>query len=889
MRPPLRLERWLAASLPDDSASGRSMLGDLAEEFGQVAQEHGRGRAVAWYLWQSIAIAARYRVASARAGLAAFGSGAALDARSSIRALRRAPGLVAVAIGSLAGGVGLTTAAVSLVYAVWFAPLPWPDAQRLVDLEDTHPVEVCAGCSPGTSYDAWLDWKSLPVFETSVALWSGARVLGDGVSGRRVEVGAMAGDGFGVFDLPVALGRGWSPDDTGAGEPVAVLSHALWTSAFGADPGIVGRTVRLDDTPHTVIGVLDESARALDRSRIWVPFDADVVERGYAARGVWVVARLAEGVSVEAAQAAVAEVAAARFAGDPTLEPGWSARVTPLRDVLVRSAAQPAAAAALIATALVVLLITALNLTALLVARVNEREAEFGLRSALGAGRLRVARAAVLEALLLAVCGGAVGVWAAFVVSSGLLRRFGSDLPGWVLVDLDLRIASIALALVVGTALATALLPFARASDAGRHLGLSGRLVRTGRPARLLTHDVLLALQVALGVVLVAGSLSALRTYARVSDFDTLGHRWQGIDRLTVTLPSEAPLDAVTRLRSSLARDPGTERVAIARSVFLGSWGRADAASPVWVDGQPEPVPNSVVPRHSLAVSADYFDLYEIPIVAGRPVDDSDRRGGAGAAVVSESAARIMWPGAAPADALASTFSVRAGADRTAYTVVGVAADVVVNPGSESRRAGPRIYLALAQSPEALFDASPESALTVHVVGRDTESGLTRGREEWTEFVDRAVAGAAVTDITTVEAVLRRWIGPARITGWALAGLGALSLALLAMGVFGTVSYRMSSSRRELGIRVALGARPAGLVHGSLGGLGRAVAAALGVGLVGAWFVGRGAVGGVPLGADDAGIMLAVAAVLVLVALASAVVPVRRALAHDPVKSLRAE
>lgn len=886
MTPPRWIERLLAGCIPEAGASGHSLLGDLAEEYVELRGRRGRWLADGWYLAQALAIGAQYRLAAVPRWIDRARHGAVLDLRSSIRALRRSPGLVIVGVTSLAGGVGLTTAAVSLVYAIWFAPLPWTDAHRLVDLEDVHPVEVCAGCSPGTSYDAWLDWRELAVFETTAAFESTTRRLGDAEAARDVQVGAMAGDGFGVLDLPVALGRGLTPADGLAGSArVAVLSHAVWMSVFGGAPEVVGRPLHLDGVPHTVVGVLDPAARPLDRSRVWVPLDVEAVDRGFAARGLWVIARLADGVSLDRAQEVLAEAATSRFAADPTLEPGWTARATPLRDVLLRSAAQPSAAAALVATTVVVLLITTLNLTSLLVARVTEREAEFGLRSALGAGRSGLARAAVLEALLLSLAGGGLGVFGAFTALTALARRFQAELPGWVLAEVDLRVLSLAVAVVVTAALATSLLPVVRVSDMGRRRGMTGRLVGSGSPARLRTHDALLAMQVTLGVVLVAGSLSALRTYSRVSDFDTLGHRWRGITSVGVALPLDAPGDGAPTLRAALSDEPGIEKAALTRALFLGSWGREDAPSPVWVDGRPEAVPNAVVPRHSLAVSTGYFDLFEIPIVRGRPIDDSDRPGGAGAAVVSRAAARTMWPGVEPTELVGAGFSIRNGAERTAFTVVGIAADVVVNPGSESRRAGPRIYVALGQFGASFFDASPQSELVAQIV----ERGAPRAAQEWDTVIDRALPGAVVTHVTTVEAGLRRWVGPARITGWAFAGLAALALVLLALGVYGTVSYRMASSRRELGIRVALGARPARLVGDPLRGLARVLGLALSVGLVAAYAIGGGSAGGLPVGTDDVGTMAVVALVLIAVATVASLVPVRRALSVDPVQSLRSE
>ncbi|MEQ9568814.1 MAG: ABC transporter permease, partial [Longimicrobiales bacterium] len=246
MRPPRFAERLLVRWVPRTGAAGPTIPGDLADEYRAVRRERGRFAADAWYVGQVLAVGLPYAGAALAGRVGALGAGLRLDVRAAARSLARTPGLVVVAIVSLAFGTGLTSAAVAVVDGIWFAPLPWPEAHRLVDLEDTHPVEVCAGCSAGTSYAAWREWRELGVFEAVAAFDARDVVLTVGEAARAVRVSAVAGPGFDLLDLPVAFGRGLTPaDGTPAAAPVVVLAHDLWVSAFGADPEIVGRTIHL--------------------------------------------------------------------------------------------------------------------------------------------------------------------------------------------------------------------------------------------------------------------------------------------------------------------------------------------------------------------------------------------------------------------------------------------------------------------------------------------------------------------------------------------------------------------------------------------------------------------------------------------------------------------
>ncbi len=900
--PPAFLERLLRRCIPDGASGPSSLLGDLFEEYRAIAGRRGRAIADLWYLGQAVAIGVPFAVQSAMGLLSILLRGVGLDLRATLRAFRTSPGLLAIGVLSLILGTGLTTAALVLVNGVFFAPLPYPEVDRLVDVEDTHPVEVCRGCSPGTSWAAYQAWRAeLSVFE---------RLEATNIVRGRVQIGglpttlrfAAVTEGLpALLGLSMRLGRAFAPEDLDpTAPPVVILGHGLWVDAFGSDPEILGRTVEIDEVAHTVIGVQSETDRLMDRASGLLPLRAGDLPAGFEARDLWVVGRVADGVGLETADAALAAHASRMFDADPALERGWSATVTPLAEVLRRSAFEPSAGAVLLLLAGFVLLMASLNLAALLLARSTERGPEFAIRSSLGAGRLRLARAALMDAGLLATVGGVGGLLLVIVARDVAIARFSAELPGWVHFPLDLRVfAGVAGAVVLASTI-SGFLPVATSLAAGRAGPLSSRVRRDRGPRRLRAHDALLGLQIVLGIVLVAGSVGSLRSYLRASDFDSLGFRWEGLSVLHMRLPigegdarASAFFGAVAR---GLDDHPSVERHALVRSLFLGSWGTVDAASPVHLDGAPEPVSNADVPRHSLAIGPDYFDLREIEIVAGRAVLASDRRGGPAVAVVSEDAARTLWPAATPAEVIGRGFTIAhpsggrwgddSGAARTHFSVVGVAAAVVTNPSSESRRTTPRIYTALDQTPTALLDAAPLSSVIAQVEVRG-ESPTPR---EWADWLEGVAPEATLAQVATVEAGLRRWISPIVITGLVMSGLAALVLLLMVLGIYGTISYRISRGRRELGVRVALGA-PAGA--GARIAAGRVAVVAglatlLGCGLT-VLLAPLLTSAAIPRSTADPLVLLAVALIVAGVTAASSAGPVRRALRIDPAESLRAE
>jgi putative ABC transport system permease protein len=891
-RPPRIFRRLLERAVPPDGASGPTVAGDLHEEWAEARSRRGRIRADAWYAAQALAIALPYL--SARLGrgvvdpVAGLIHGLGLDLRHTARSLARSPGTVLVAVLSLALGIGLTTAAASFVVATFFPRLPYPAVDRLMVLEDDHPVEVCSGCSPGTSWRSFHEWRSeLTVFEAveASAGLSAMLEIGGERSGT-VRLAAVSGGYADLLGARTVAGRAIGPGDDRPGAPrVVVLGHGLWTERFGRAPGVVGRTVRLDGRPHAVVGILSGDTRTLGRSDAWVALEPalSAADRDYQARRLSVLARRSREVDAEEADQALADLAGARYAASLSLEAGWSARARPLEASLRDDVAPLSAGVAILTAPLLVLLIASLNLASLLLARVMDRRHELGVRAALGSGRARLLRVAMQESLALAAVGGLAGVGLARAGVEALARGTAGMAPGWAVYELDLRVLALAGGSTLLTAVVCAVLPLAWTWSRGAARLLGGPSATRAGPGWAWKQNLLLGGQIVLGTILVAGAATSARTFLRVADFDTLGYRWRGLATLPVALPEGAAdsvdrADLALRVRRALATQPLVAAASGSAPLFLGSWGAPEADSPVRAAGAAAPVSNRVVPRHSLAVLPGWLELMEIPLRAGRTLDDTDGPGADPAAVVSEASARILWPDSDPTEVVGRRFLVSDGEAEHGFTVVGVAGDVVTNPRRESRRTSPRIYTSLAQTPVTLLDATPGSGLAMILDVGDAGPGAA----DWEPIVRSVEPDAAVGTAEEYAVALGRWLTSIRVTAVLMSVLGMLAIGLLALGIYGTLAYRVAAVRHEIGIRMALGAPSAAVVRTTTIGVAKVFGVALAVGATLAVPV-AGAVrgGGVPVGSSDVFLLAAVAAALLVVGAAGCLVPVRRALRVD--------
>ena len=881
LRPPRWAERWVQRGATG-SAAGPSVAGDLWEEWEGKVRSRGRASADRWYIATAITLAVRYRLGRTADVLREAPGLSIREVGQAARTLRRSPRFVLVAALSLGGGLGLTTAVFAVINGLLFAPLPWPGGDRIVDLNLMHPREVCSGCSAGASYPAFLAWAERADGVEAIGAMDSRSVLLTGDRGaERVQASEVSSEIPEILGLTPAIGRLFTVDEHRSGGPlVAVLSHDLWVRRFSESREVLGMPLLVDGRIHQVVGVLPAGARRLDRGDVWTPLETERSTGTLSETGLWVLARLEPGADRALLAATLTAIHSGLAAADPEVDDDWAARVTPLRASLIDEIGDPAIALVFLAAAAGVLLLACLNLAALLLARVTERHRELLVRTALGAGGRRIVALVLVETGIVVALALVVALVVTLGGRAALIATFGAAMPPWTAFPLDVRVL---LAGGGGGLLAVAacgLMPALHAAR-GSLQGVLPSQATTRSPAVLRRHRVLLGLQVAAGVALVSSTALSVRSFQRVADFDDLGYRSDGIIGVRVVAESPSIDSPVARasfldaVQATFSAHPAVDAVTAEAQLFIGSWGAADGPSPLWIDGRSEPVPDRIVPRHAMAVAPDYFDVFQIPLLRGRTIDGRDGPGSPATAVVNQEAARLLWP---EADPMGARFTLDNGTVDGPITVVGVVGDIVMNPLSESRRPQARIYFSLAQ------------ANTSDVVIRASYSGEAPTPREWAERLSEVASDVPIEGVTTVRQELRRWIAPVIATAGIMGTLGGLAIVLLALGVFGTLSYQVSARTQELGIRRALGAPPARLVHetardllvvvawGVLGGIGLAVLAA---GLLRSSLV--------QIGTGDPFLLAMAAGVVLLAAVAAAIGPLWTALTLDPLDALRAD
>jgi putative ABC transport system permease protein len=654
---------------------------------------------------------------------------------------------------------------------------------------------------------------------------------------------------------------------------VAVLSHASWTSRFGADSGIVGRTLVLNGVPQQVIGVTGaEYQDPFGPIDVWLPATSGPNPAWLTREGpaFWAVGLMRPGVIAAEASADLSRIAAELAAEFPATNAGMGVGLQPLRDSLVGEV-RPALLILLGFVALI-LCIACANIANLQLARATARRREMSLRAALGAGRARLVRQLLTESVVLALIGGTVGMLAARWGISGLLTMVPEGLPSFGEVGLDRRVLLFSLAITIGAGLVFGAVP--------ARYGTRGQLADAlqGRGADLLggsrVRQLFVAVQLGLCIVLLIGAGLLARSFSRLQQVPVgfnPDHLVTAELRLPVTKYGNDTVvvafgqQALERLRAT----PGVRSAALVDAIPLsGNWGM----STYRVEGRA--TPDSLLPTAQMnAVSDGFFKTMEIPLVMGREFSPTDRLGAPMVAIVNRELARRTWPGESP---LGKRITLT-GPPEVEATVVGVAGNVkqLTLSGADE----PQLYVAKAQNGGIFHSVAARTA-------GDPDAMADAVREAiWA--VDR---DQPVWKIRSMAALLDHDLAPRRFTARLTAGFALLALLLALIGVYGVMSYVVAQRTREIGIRMALGAARGEVVRLVLGRGLRIVAAGIGLGLVAAYAGARAIerqLFGVP--AADVTTFVAVPLVLVVVAAVACWVPARRAARVDPAIALSAE
>ena len=801
------------------------------------------------------------------------------DVRYGFRMLRKGPGFTAVAVITLALGIGANTAMFSVINSVLLRSLPFPDSGRLMVVWKT----MSNGTPNAFSTPAFLEMRQEGDVLAHMGAFSNAsfNLAGKDVP-ERIAGGKVNSELFSVLGVQPVLGRMFSAeeDQPGAGR-VVILSHALWKTRFASRPDISGSTVSLDGAPYTVVGVMPRGFHVLaDKELFWVPLQLESANAQASARSVhWLFAfiRLAPGTSQQQVQTVLNTIAVRLKAQDPTGEGGFGVTLQSIREFNAGNV-KPALLLLMGAVAFV-LLIACSNVANLLLARGTMRRREMSIRTALGAARIRVILQLLTESVLLSIMGGVLGIGLAWAALQVLLAIHPSSIPSVETITIDAAVLAYTglLCGVVGV-----LFGVAPALESSRvNVGEALKEGSRGSSGGFGKHRVVLVVtETALASILLIGAGLSLKSLWRAENVDP-GFNPTGEMTFRISAPpsfagARIPLfyqQVLERMRAL----PGVQSAVLARNLPMSG---GDPSMPIAIEGTPPPPSQIPIVTRLRAIGPDYFSGLQISLLGGREFTDHDTAAAPKVAIVSESLARLYWP---KQNALGKRLRPELAGGEW-YTVIGVAADVR-HWAADVTDVEPTAYYPYTQLPEAFLPLL-EGSMSI-AVRSASPAGLLSSIRAGVASVDSTVP---VYDVKSMEEMVSDSGSLRRFDMWLIGAFAGLALVLAAVGVYGVMAYSVSQRTREIGIRIALGAQRQTVLRLIMGQGARLAVAGVVVGLVGAFGLTR-LMESLLFGVSprDFGTFSLVPAIVLVLILVGCFIPALRATKLDPVVALREE
>jgi putative ABC transport system permease protein len=801
------------------------------------------------------------------------------DVRFAFRNLRKSPGFTAVAILTIALGLGANTAIFSFLDGVLLKPLAYREPEELVQLWEKPP----GGQRNGISALNFQDWQKQSRSFTAMAATTGrtATLSGDGEP-RQLRLNLVSSPYFDILGVRPILGRTFvAGEDTLGKDHVLVLTRRFWQSQFGGDPSVIGRDLIVDGEAYTVIGVLGSGEFDRRWADAWMPlaFPADAVRNFHYLTAI---ARLEPGVSLEQAQAEMSQIAAGIAETYPAIKKDWGATVDRLIDRVVGPQLRLSLIVLMSAVG-AVLLIGCANLANLLLARGALRSREVTIRAALGASRWRLVRQLLTESLVLSCLGGILGLALGIVMFRAILAQLPPFfLPAQAAIGVDLRVVLFLGALTLVTGLFFGIFPALQASQRNPVETMKeGGRGAAGSRRRAILRNTLIVSQVALAFILLSGAGLLIRSFNRLTSVDA-GFDTTNVVTMSFQLVMGRDLDGerltnyVNQTIETVRSVPGVTHAAMTSALPLQGWG---FGMPFRIAGRPSE-PSRRPPCFFKIVTPDYFGALGMKLRKGRGLAESDAKGGLPVTVINETFARQQFPNQDPIGQHVLIEQIITGkrelGPEVPWEVVGVVADEKVSALDNTSQG---VYVSYAQSPIVGI------SLLAKGVGEPGQLAKSIQQAIW-----RTNKNQALPDVRTLESIRTDSVGPTRLRTILLAVFAGVALLLAAIGVYGVLSYVTAQRTQELGVRAALGASAWDLIRLVVAGGVWPVVIGLVLGVGGAFALTRWLEGLLfQTRPNDPITMTFVGAGLMLVALLACYLPARRAARIDPVIALRVE
>jgi putative ABC transport system permease protein len=800
------------------------------------------------------------------------------DIRYGLRMLLKTPGFTIVAVLTLTLGIGANSAIFSVVNAVLLRPLPYDEGENLMLLSERSPQ--LEGMS--ISYPNFLDWRQQQSSFEHLAVFrrQSYNLTGAGEP-ERLVAGQVSAAMFPALRVQAARGRTFTEEeDRPGGDLVTVLSHGLWQRLFGGNENILGQTLNLNSKQYTVIGIMPPDFIFPSRVELWTPVGQEYSNPGWQHRGnhpgLYGIARLNPGVTLEQTRADMETITAGLEQQYPDTNTGGRATITPLHENVVRDI-KPALLLLLGAVGLV-LLIACVNVANLLLARAATRQKEIAIRTALGAGRARLVRQLLTESILLALVGGGLGLLIAKWGVALLVAINPNNIPRSREIGLDWNVLAFTLGISILTGVIFGLVPALHASkpDLNETLKEASRGSTAG-PRHVLRSTLVVAeVAMALMVLIMAGLV--MRSFYELQQVDP-GFKPESLLTFQVNLPTtkypeeQQRVNFYTQVMERVSGLPGVQSVGAATGLPLGNNGNQTSFA---VEGQPEPEPGHTPLMEVVNVTPGYFQTMNIPLLRGRFFTEQDGKDAPPVIIIDQKFAEQHWPGE---DALGKRVNFGgSGANNPKLTVVGIVGRVKMEGlNAESNRvqgyrpyrqaawAGMMVVARTATEPASLSAAAREQVLAV-----DPDQ--------------------PIFNVRTMEQIWDDSVARERLNTFLLGIFAGVALILAAVGIYGVMAYSVTQRTHEIGIRMALGAKPRDVLRLVVGhGLTLTVIGVV-VGLVAAFILTR-VMAGLLFGitARDPMTFMVISLLLTGVAIAASFIPAMRAMKVDPMVALRYE